>query len=333
MSTNRITYRQLTIPESDAQRVAQLLGFNEEGRQWYVYRVPYLSVKSKDRFEERGMQVYLPTYKVERERGGEMVWEERPKILNYLFVLATFAEVKAMTKEENVCPVRTHRCEGEVLPAEKQWQTIPNYQMHALMLVVQGYEQEVEFCTPPDYELAKGDYVRVVSGPFKGVEGYMASHQRTGKSQVYVSVIGGVKMKTVGISDDCIKVIRVSRKSNRFHRSLEAFERLMTACFERRSQGLAITDEQRAELKYFLFRYGELEGLTYVNRAKMMVCRYVAYSLLSRRADAQECMHAYEKSMSTTKSSRRSARRSPSVQLYIERWLSLLESTEKMPTA
>lgn len=326
MSENSIIYRHLTIPEEDSLRVAQLLGYKEEGCQWYVYRVPHLSVKSTAKFEEYGMCPYLPTFKVEVERAGKKLIEERPKIFNYLFVLAKFEQVETLANQEGIEPIRTRYTGGKPLKYKDKWQTIPSYEMNMLMLVVQGYEYEVEFCTPPEHELAKGDHVRVVSGKHKGIEGVMAKHQRTGSSQVYVSVMGGLKMKSVPISDDCIKVIRVSRQSNRFHRCIEAFERLMEECLGRCATGKTITSEQRAGLKFFIFRYDELQDLTHVNEAKLVTCLYMAHSLLGCSREAEECMAAYRDKLNSTKSNRRSARRSPSAQLYIEYWLGKLSS-------
>lgn len=326
MSERKITYRHLTISEEDSLRVAHLLGYEEEGRRWYVYRVPRLSVKSAAKFEEYGMFPYLPTFKVEVTRAGKKLIEERPKIQNYLFVLAEFQQMEALSKAENVAPIRKRYTGGEPLKYDEQWQTIPNYEMNQLMLVVQGYEYEVEFCTPPEHELDKGDYVRVVSGEHRGIEGVMACHQRSGSSRVYVSVMGKLKMKSVPISDDCIKVIRVSRQTNRFHRRIEAFEHLADECLERRAAGKTITSEQRAALKFFVFRYDELTELTHVNEAKLVTCLYMAHTLLGCPREAEECMAAYQDKLNSTKSNRRSARRSPSAQLYIDYWLGKLQS-------
>lgn len=326
ISEGKITYKAVTLPETETGGIASILGYDEENREWYVYRIPHINVKSKERFEKAGLQVYFPTYTVETVRFGHKVKEEKPKILNYLFVLADRKSVDKFSALEGINPVYRHHAPDERISDARKWLTVPAAQMHSLMIVAQGYEQEIEFCTPDDQRLEKGDKVRVDEGQFKGLEGILLSDQRAGGGRVYVSITNGLGVKSIHIPDRNIKVLEVSRSSNRFFRQIQAFEQVMDEVIELRRQGKPITDKLKAELYFFLYRYSELAGLTFVSKAKLTTCRYVAYTLLYRSADAEHCLQQFEAETQSDKNSRRAATRYSTARQYMDTWLEKLAS-------
>lgn len=268
-STSRNNLQPLSITTGEKLDVARELGFDETGLEWYVYRIPYLTVRSAQKFEKAGLQYYLPTFKIEKPtKHGKPLVEERPKILNYLFVLAKKAQIDELAKQEKIFPLYRHLCKGEIVRADQRYTTVPKDQMHQLMIMVEGYKQEVEFRIPPSQQLAKGDKVRVVEGPFAGVEGILLTNQGAGGGQVYVSITNGMGALTATIADAQLQVLEFSRQNNHFYYKMQAVEQHILDAENTHAQGQALTAEQRLQLEFFRFRYAHLTGLSRTHQAK-----------------------------------------------------------------
>ncbi|MBQ0063637.1 MAG: hypothetical protein KBS94_06390 [Prevotella sp.] len=326
MKSSTFTYSQHVEKVQATADVAKRLGYREEGKLWYVYRIPYLKISVKECFEDVGMQVYLPTYFVERIRNGRMIKEEKPKILNYLFVLADIEQINSLIAIENLRPMYRHRCEGEIFNERDKWQTIPSKQMYSLMIVAQGYEGEMEFCVPESQKLERGDKVRVVAGQYNGLEGVLIKSQGCKDGRIYVGITNGFGTFTTAISENCVKVLEFSSETNHFFRKIEAVEKLHTQAIERIKTGKELNDEMKSSLKSFLFRYSELGGLTHVSKAKLTACRYVAMRLLGRHQDAEACMNNFFTEVENDKNRRRALKRWPTAQKYIDKWVQAVDA-------
>ena len=322
-SENKITYSKLMLPEEKAAQIAVNLGFVEEGNRWFVYRIPRLSLMHKSLFEIAKMQVYMPMCQRGPRKDGKQRVSYVPKLGYYLFVLATSEQVESFRVLNLINPVYTHRCEGEILPKDKVWMTVEAPEMHQLMLVVEGMEQEVEFTTPDSQKLKKGDRVRVIGGKFKGLEGILLSNQGSHKGgRICVNVTNRLVAKTAYIRDEYIQVLEFSRHNNHFFRKLQAIEKLFDEIILNWvDEGKLPTNEQRAALQFFLIRYAQLEGLTHVNNVKLVVSRYVANVLLSRRQEAKLLLDAFLKQVMSNKKLKRAHLRYPTAQQYIDMWL------------
>lgn len=303
--------------------IAKSLGFAEEGNQWFVYRLPYLKVENAKVFHENDMQVYLPVTEIKtKDRKGQEKVVKQPKVLNYLFVLATRAQVDQLSQNNSVSPVYAHRNQGEIKKSADKWLTVPNSQMHMLMTVIQNNDSVVDFTTPDEQVLKKGDRVEVTEGPFKGVEGVLLTSQGAKGGKVYVALSNNEGVITAMIPDDCIQVVEFSRNNDHLYRRIEAFEKVLDQVFETYSKQRFLSTEQSASLLLFVTRYSNLQNLTYVNSAKLTACRYAALYLLGQDKEAEECLSRFYVSVQGSQSARRSARRSPSAQKYIDQWRS-----------
>lgn len=322
----KFVYRKLTVSDGEADGIAGSLGYREEGNRWFVYRIPGLSVSHKSRFEKAQMQVYLPTYLSTTITHGVAHQVERPKMLNYMFVLTNQEKVEQFSVVENISPVRTHRSKDQILKYDEYWQTVPARQMHSLMLVVQGYEQEVEFCMPDEEQLERGDRVLVADGRFKGVKGILTQTKGKRDGRVYVDIENGYGILTKDIPDAYLKVLEFSRSGNHFTRRMQAFEKVLDDALARRDADGSLLSEHRAALQAFLFRYEELTGLTYASLARLMTLRYAAYMLLGDRGMADTCLSEYAGQCEKTKESRRAVRRSPAADEYMQSWIERLQT-------
>lgn len=340
-----ITYTAYALSEDAIDGIAATLGFDEEGKEWFVYRVPRLTIRHKDIFEEESsgqFGVYLPTDpEVVKLPDGQIKTIQRPKFLNYLFVLARPEEVEQFYRLKGYCPVyrpkskakpkagvisstvdthiTTAGAEFVVSPTEK-WLTVPKRQMHMLMAVIIGGEKQVRFEAPDSQLLAKGEKVRVAEGPSQGVEGVLFRDQRKG-GELYVELTTGLSFATATIPDEYIKVLEVPREGNRFFRTLESFERTLEGCAATLQAGDPLDYEQRSSLEFFLYRYSELAGLTFLTYTKLVACQYAAYRFLRMPDEAEATLQRFRTESETNPTYRRALQRSPSSLDHLEKWI------------
>lgn len=303
---------------------AASLGYREEGNRWYVYRIPQLSLLHKSLFEKHGMQVYLPTYRTKTFVRGKAVDVERPKVLNYMFVLTDIGSVEHFRTLQGISPVRKHHTGDEVVRRDDFWLTVPFSQMHSLMLVVQGLDREVEFCEPQADAVERGDCVYVAAGRFKGVKGVLLQTKGKRDGRVCVSIASDFGILTDDIPDRYLQIISFSRSCNHFTRRMQAFEQILEQAYDARQTGGTVTPVQKEAIGAFLFRYRLLTGLTHASFARLQILRYAAYALLGDSKKADECIAVYVSETENSKSGRLAARRSPAADEYMKSWMTRL---------
>lgn len=307
--------------------IVESLGFKVTGCQWYLYLVPRLSSNWRSLMEAEGLQVYYPTVKRDKIVSGRKVVREYAKIPRYAFVLGTFDAVQNLAQNSNLHPVYARKYAGELLRYDKIYATVNPDEMRSLMIVVEGLEEEVEFVTPENQYLEKGDRVRIVYGQFAGVEGVLQHNQGARQGgRVYVSLTDVLGLRTSIIPDEYLQVLSFARGTNHFYYKFQAVEQLLHDAMKTFSEERTPSPEQKAALNHFLFRYECLTGLTYANWAKYVACRYAALWLLHRRTEAEEYLSVYHEQIQSSKSARRAARRSPAAGQYIEEWVNRLSA-------
>lgn len=384
-----------TVDAAEMATIAERLHFQEEGRAWYVYRIPYLGEKDCADFVRYGMQPYLPTYEDKvRMRGGRTLVVRRPKILNYLFVLATAEQVAALLRESGTCPLRERQQADAGIRAFEQAQkahamcqelsqklsechkqlaltddekkaaalratisqqcgayrrlllsmeqplpghrylVIPHEQMHRLMVVVQGYEREVQFEVTDEAMLHKGDKVRVIAGRFAGLQGFLSTSQGKPGGEVLVSLSERVAtdesghqtccpvlaVRTLHIKAEELKIVAFAPDSPHFFNRIAAVERVFVAALRQRKDTGGITPEQRAKIEAFVQQCDELQNLSRVNRVKLHICFYVAYSLLGLPAQANGHLQLARDPKQGVATAKIAKALPPSASRYIDRW-------------
>jgi len=99
--------------------IVELLGsmrsYADDGYLWYVYRLVRPTADSALPFTKAGMRPYMPMMTVTTTDGnGNTRTEQKPKLLNYIFVLGTTGQVELLRHDQNpITPLRRHREAGE----------------------------------------------------------------------------------------------------------------------------------------------------------------------------------------------------------------------------
>lgn len=337
-NNGKITYSEISIPNGgDVSSVASYLNFDETGKEWYLYKIPHFTTNIEHHFNDAKLKFYRPVSKKDElrkhdsycspyvaprlrplQQPNEYVKKDvaRTQVLDYVFVLATLAEIEKFRADYSISPVFRHRSDQEVFSSP--WTTIPKRQMHSLMIVVEGFEHQIQFETPDEQMLQKGDRVYVCGGNFKGVEGILLLNQGQHKGgKIFVGITHDKGVSTAHIPDEHIQVLEFSRNSNHLYYKISAFEKVLDSCLSLLAEGDSLSPELLANLEHFLFRYARVENLTLVNNTKLMACQYAALMLLGRCAEAETRVKDFLDGVMQKTSSRKAWNRYPTASTYL----------------
>ena len=156
--------------------------------QWFaVYTAPRAEKKVRERFQQSGIEHYLPVQMVTRKWHDRLKKVEQPVLTGYIFV--------RILPEEASKVLMTY---GAIAFVREQSRPaiIPDSQIERLRQMVEISEEEIEF-TPAD--LDPGTPVRIVRGELVGLIGEMVEVK--GKFKVAVRLSGlGCALTTVSAS-------------------------------------------------------------------------------------------------------------------------------------
>lgn len=166
-------------------------------RSWYVLRCrggieTTVRTTLVDRF---GLECFVPMEKIrQRDRKGHFIWIQRCALTGYVFVRANHDEYVSVTQTmPNVRP----------MVAQKQglwtWVVVPNRDMESFIRVAGTKEEQIAYLDPLKLDLHKGDRVRVIGGPFAGVEGLFMQVGCKHEKRVIIQLEGLIAVATAAI--------------------------------------------------------------------------------------------------------------------------------------
>ncbi len=161
--------------------------------EWYVMRVTYQRELVAQRLlDGMGVMSFVPTMKVKRRKtGGGTYWREEAKVHNYIFVYATLPDIQSI-KTTKITYLRYMMAKGE--DGRPTPQFVPQKQMEDFMAVCRS---EGATYLDTEIDLRKGDRVRIVGGPLKGVEGVYTKTSGRNERRVVVRIEGVAAVATI----------------------------------------------------------------------------------------------------------------------------------------
>ena len=161
--------------------------------EWYVMRVTYQRELVAQRLlDGMGVMSFVPTMKVKRRKtGGGTYWREEAKVHNYIFVYATLPDIQSI-KTTKITYLRYMMAKGE--DGRPTPQFVPQKQMEDFMAVCRS---EGATYLDTEIDLRKGDRVRIIGGPLKGVEGVYTKTSGRNERRVVVRIEGVAAVATI----------------------------------------------------------------------------------------------------------------------------------------
>ena len=148
---------------------------------WHVvHTASRCEKKVRERFEAKGIDCFLPIQTVVRQWKYRKKRVEVPVISSTIFVHITEKQHLDVLHTQGV--VSFLRLRGEQHPA-----VVPDKQMEAFRFLVDFSEETIEMVNE---NLSVGDYVTVIKGPLRGLEGELISFKGVNKIIVRLDTLG-----------------------------------------------------------------------------------------------------------------------------------------------
>lgn len=197
--TEEATFQKSSSESASAIIVPQ----RSERAEWYVLRVTYQrELVAQRMLNDLGVRNFVPTIKVRRRKsGGRFYWREEAKVHNYIFAYASLAELQEI-KNTKITFLRYMMGKGESGRPEPQW--VPEQQMEDFMAVCRSEGAQY---LDADVPFHKGDRVRILGGPLKGVEGIYTKTTLKHEKRVVVRIEGVAAVATVAMPADAVEKI------------------------------------------------------------------------------------------------------------------------------
>lgn len=170
----------------------------EQKNEWFVLRVTYQrELIAKEKLDALGIQCFVPMKTIRKlDKNGRNIKQRVSALHNYIFVNSTrnlIDEIK-LTKIPWLRYVMSNN--GEI---QKKVLTVPKKQMLDFIAIAGSDDERIEYISEEQIHLMKGDRVRILSGPFEGVEGiFIKLNNKRGRS-VVVMIEGITAVATTSI--------------------------------------------------------------------------------------------------------------------------------------
>ena len=172
---------------------------------WYVLRVTYQrEIAASKALEELQVEHYVPTIRtrIRNEKGVSIGWKTEPLVHNYIFVHDSYENILQL-KQGKLDYLRFIMGKDDAgLLSVPQY--VPDKQMADFIKVVRTMGSK-----PVDVniDLRKGDRVRVLTGPFEGVEGVFIKMPTRHEKRVVIKIEGVAAVATMALNASDIEKI------------------------------------------------------------------------------------------------------------------------------
>lgn len=168
---------------------------------WYVMRAYKSEGLAERLLTEEGVEYFIPKWYVVRVYHGRKSRRLVPVIPSLLFVRTRRSTLVEFKKRYNFLQFVIQSIEGI-----QTYLTVPDKQMEDFIRVSERREQEICYYTPAELNLERGSRVRIIGGPFDGVEGVFLKI-RGARNRRLVVEIPNTLLAAVEIEPDLVEPI------------------------------------------------------------------------------------------------------------------------------
>ena len=282
--------------------------WKHEGKSWYLLRYGQISFqKMHSQLENSGLTYFLPSYTaVENRKQGVQVRVERALMFNMMFIHSSLDEcvqfvvnnpgVNFMVKPSEEHPSVSL---NQLAPEERKKGfcydkatfryviTIPERQMDMFIKAVTNRNtRTVPFMKPTEIDLEKGDKVKIIGGPYDGVEGILESQKGKDGGTVYVHILNFIATRTTEIRPEFIQILEFAKSGKHMYKKFDSFMTRGHRCVLSYAHGEKISARDNSYLNVFIRRFAELKTPTVNMTAKLHLFLFIAYTCLDRKTEA-----------------------------------------------
>ena len=172
---------------------------------WYVMRVTYQrEIAAQEQLEEQGIETYVPLKRVRKLVKGRLIWRKEAALHNYIFVHSSIDKIQNI-KTRDIPYLRYLM--GTDPDGERRPQYVRDEHMANFIAITSQETEKIKYLEPDFIDLKVGDRVKVLEGPFKGLEGvYMRTSGRHEK-RVVVKILGIAAVATPALKSASVEKI------------------------------------------------------------------------------------------------------------------------------
>lgn len=189
------------IPEANgSQTGVSVENAQSETKQWYVLRVSYSRAeKANELLVAKGIETHLPLHTIYKEVNGKRKKQRIPLLPNFLFAKTTLSVLQSFLKSSPDLSFITFyydhfnkKPDGKNPPL-----IVPNEPMDNFIKLTSIDDEHILLIDKINGTYKQGDFVRIIDGPFKGIEGRVT--KITGQKRVIVELPGICSVSTAYI--------------------------------------------------------------------------------------------------------------------------------------
>ena len=189
------------IPEANgSQTGVSVENAQSETKQWYVLRVSYgRAEKANELLKAKGIETHLPRHTTYKGVNGKRIKQRLPLLPNFLFAKTTLSVLEQFLKSSSDLNFITFyydhfnkKPDGKNPPL-----VVPKESMDNFIKLTSIDDEHILLIDKVNGTYKQGDYVRIIDGPFKGIEGRVT--KITGQKRVIVELPGLCSVATAYI--------------------------------------------------------------------------------------------------------------------------------------
>ena len=189
------------IPEANgSQTGVSVENAQSETKQWYVLRVSYgRAEKANELLKAKGIETHIPLHTIYKEMNGKRNKQRVPMLPNFLFAKTTLSVLQSfLMSSPDLNFITFYYDHFNKKPDGKNPPLIvPKEPMDNFIKLTSIDDEHILLIDEVNGTYKQGDYVRIIDGPFKGIEGRVA--KITGQKRVIVEVPGLCSVATAYI--------------------------------------------------------------------------------------------------------------------------------------
>ncbi|MBO5780380.1 MAG: hypothetical protein J6R27_04690 [Muribaculaceae bacterium] len=176
---------------------------DQHKKAWYVVRVHNMSFdRTRRRLEELGFEIFIPEYFDIIILNGKKVKSLIPALKDIFFIYATYDQIERLITQQKL-PLKFYYSHCSHIQNDALW--VREEDMKMFMLALKELDRKPMIHAYNDLNLSAGQYVRILSGQFEGVEGYCLQLVRGQRKRLVLTLGNLISVSLILNPDDLIE--------------------------------------------------------------------------------------------------------------------------------
>lgn len=241
---------------------------------WYIARAHHVTAELCTMLDRMPFDYFAPMSERSIVVKGREMKRSVPLALNYVFFHTDdFMELRTIVRDIPRVSMLYHQPARDAKTDSHDSQYRPmiasDREMEMFIKAASFYSQGAPLAVPDRKLMMKGDKVRIIDGPFKGVEGVLISQQGKDGGKVVVSIGDLVSVSTLDISPENIQVIQFAHGNKHIYKKLDSFKLRIDRALKELAEGQSLSDDERQHITNFIRRFSTVRTDTINTEARL----------------------------------------------------------------